>query len=318
MRLFLLLLVVVLASPMTVWGQAEGKKAPKKNAKMARTIPAIPLVAPGTPVQDENVDPNSVAGKIQAISADFRKTQTEFRQTLRDVRDRSKRAELMKGAPRSTEWVAKMWKVVDAHPGDAATIKGLTWLMRSAGRASGPKKRAANVLVSHHMDSEELGAICRNFERIREPFAVDTLRKIMNGTPHPAVKGQACYSLAKLLKASAASAGRMKRDSKYMDRIKLNSDEEAVSFLSDMDVKAVNAESVALLEEVKKNCGNVPHPYRKEMTLSQAADADLFEMTNLAEGRTAPEIAGEDIDGVAFNLTDYRGKVVMLDFWGNW
>ena len=35
-------------------------------------------------------------------------------------------------------------------------------------------------------------------------------------------------------------------------------------------------------------------------------------------GQLAPDIAGEDIDGVAFKLSDYRGKVVMLDFWGLW
>jgi hypothetical protein len=32
----------------------------------------------------------------------------------------------------------------------------------------------------------------------------------------------------------------------------------------------------------------------------------------------APEIAGEDLDGVPFRLSDYRGKVVLLDFWGDW
>lgn len=35
-------------------------------------------------------------------------------------------------------------------------------------------------------------------------------------------------------------------------------------------------------------------------------------------GNQAPEITGEDIDGVAFKLSDYRGKVVVLDFWGDW
>jgi hypothetical protein len=38
----------------------------------------------------------------------------------------------------------------------------------------------------------------------------------------------------------------------------------------------------------------------------------------LAVGAMAPEIAGEDIDGAFFRLSDYRGKVVLLDFWGNW
>ena len=35
-------------------------------------------------------------------------------------------------------------------------------------------------------------------------------------------------------------------------------------------------------------------------------------------GQMAPQISGEDVDGVAFKLSDYRGKVVVLDFWGFW
>ncbi|HID20797.1 MAG TPA: hypothetical protein EYP14_00135, partial [Planctomycetaceae bacterium] len=33
-------------------------------------------------------------------------------------------------------------------------------------------------------------------------------------------------------------------------------------------------------------------------------------------GEPAPEIVGEDIDGVPFKLSDYRGMVVVLKFWG--
>lgn len=32
-------------------------------------------------------------------------------------------------------------------------------------------------------------------------------------------------------------------------------------------------------------------------------------------GNLAPEIEGEDSDGNRFKLSDYRGKVVVLDFW---
>ena len=35
-------------------------------------------------------------------------------------------------------------------------------------------------------------------------------------------------------------------------------------------------------------------------------------------GEMAPEIEGVDLDGVEFKLSDYRGKVVMLDFYGDW
>jgi hypothetical protein len=35
-------------------------------------------------------------------------------------------------------------------------------------------------------------------------------------------------------------------------------------------------------------------------------------------GKVAPEIHAEDTDGKPFKLSDYRGKVVLLDFWGHW
>jgi hypothetical protein len=36
------------------------------------------------------------------------------------------------------------------------------------------------------------------------------------------------------------------------------------------------------------------------------------------EGNRAPEIAGEDADDNSLKLSDYRGKVVLLDFWAGW
>ena len=49
---------------------------------------------------------------------------------------------------------------------------------------------------------------------------------------------------------------------------------------------------------------------------------DLQGLVDLREklgvGATAPEIAGIDLDGVEFKMSDYEGKVVFLDFWGDW
>jgi hypothetical protein len=49
----------------------------------------------------------------------------------------------------------------------------------------------------------------------------------------------------------------------------------------------------------------------------RAADG-LYVLRNFSIGRTPPEISGEDGDGKQFKLTDYRGKVVVIDFWANW
>ena len=50
-------------------------------------------------------------------------------------------------------------------------------------------------------------------------------------------------------------------------------------------------------------------------TIADRAKAELFEIRHLSVGKVAPDIAGEDQDGRRFELSDYRGKVVLLDFW---
>ncbi len=62
-------------------------------------------------------------------------------------------------------------------------------------------------------------------------------------------------------------------------------------------------------QEEKPEPANSPN-----LTNVQTPDAQV----GLEIGMLAPEIEGEDIDGVQFKLSDYRGKVVVLDFWGNW
>jgi hypothetical protein len=44
----------------------------------------------------------------------------------------------------------------------------------------------------------------------------------------------------------------------------------------------------------------------------------IFAAERLQVGMTAPDIEGEDVEGARFRLSDYRGKVVVLDFWGFW
>lgn len=39
---------------------------------------------------------------------------------------------------------------------------------------------------------------------------------------------------------------------------------------------------------------------------------------NFSLGAVAPDIVGVDLDGVPFKLSDYRGKVLFVDFWGDW
>lgn len=53
-------------------------------------------------------------------------------------------------------------------------------------------------------------------------------------------------------------------------------------------------------------------------TSGKTAKGDIFEMKNLVPGKVAPDFEAVDENGRKFKLSDYRGKVVVLDFWGFW
>ena len=52
--------------------------------------------------------------------------------------------------------------------------------------------------------------------------------------------------------------------------------------------------------------------------LRQLAEQRIRAIKLLAIGMPAPEIEGKDSAGKSFKLSDYKGKVVLLDFWGHW
>ena len=62
-----------------------------------------------------------------------------------------------------------------------------------------------------------------------------------------------------------------------------------------------------------------------QLTTAQglAPDAALAAMTGASDTisqvpKLAPDFALQDVDGSIHHLSDYRGKVVMLNFWGTW
>jgi hypothetical protein len=77
----------------------------------------------------------------------------------------------------------------------------------------------------------------------------------------------------------------------------------------------LNQESEKLCETVIAKYGTIT---RGRATLGEQARKLLYELRFLSKGKTAPEVEGTDADGKTFKLSDYKGKVVLLDFWGEW
>lgn len=56
----------------------------------------------------------------------------------------------------------------------------------------------------------------------------------------------------------------------------------------------------------------------KDTSYAKRAEGAMFVAKNLGIGQVAPDFEGTDENGEKFKLSDYRGKVVVLDFWGFW
>ena len=59
-----------------------------------------------------------------------------------------------------------------------------------------------------------------------------------------------------------------------------------------------------------RTCCGQAQPAEPEIKVHDPATLEI--------GCTAPDIEAGDLDGVVFKLSDYRGRVVVLDFWGDW
>ena len=71
-----------------------------------------------------------------------------------------------------------------------------------------------------------------------------------------------------------------------------------------------------MMVDIRDHMGDVQS--RTGRPFREIVSGPIFELENLNVGQVAPDIVGKDFDGIEFKLSDYRGKIVMLDFWGQW
>jgi hypothetical protein len=76
-------------------------------------------------------------------------------------------------------------------------------------------------------------------------------------------------------------------------------------------------EGAAKLKEILTKYKDVPYRYA---TYGDVADAKLnpHDPATLTVGNAAPEIAGKTMDGKPIKLSDFKGRVVVIDFFGDW
>lgn len=246
------------------------------------------LVPPAQAADDKPAD------DLKAVLKDYQAAQGEIIKAYRAAETEAERQKLLARYRKlPAEFADKFLAVAEKDPKDGAAFEAAAWIVANAGDTPAADKALA-ILLKEHMKSDKIGRAC--LQAAEKPTAVGTklARAVLENGPDETAQGQACYALARILGERAEEAFKKKKPD---DSVRLS------------------AEAEKLLELVQDKFADVKG---LRGTLGALAKSDLYELRNLAIGKTAPEIEGEDIDGKKFKLSDYRGKVVLVDFWGHW
>jgi hypothetical protein len=144
------------------------------------------------------------------------------------------------------------------------------------------------------LKDDRVQSLCQRFGRSADKGGELVLRTVLEKNAKREVQGMACLALGQLLK-------------KRSEGIPESQPEEA---------KKTQEEAEQFLTRAQKDYGDIKAGYLG--SVARHAEGELFELLHLGKGMVVPDIEGEDLDAQKFKLSNYRGKVVLLDFWGNW
>ena len=205
---------------------------------------------------------------------------------------------IMKKRPDAGQYASKLKSLIRSDLANEWSIKYGAWLLENDTKLRPESQHALlNAVEKHHIKSPLVGRFCMSLVNLRQgdespkagklPLAsrgMTILETVKKNNPNTKVQGQAALALSMMLSGLGDDSGVM--------RERITQIKEAI--IKSADVKV----------------GNV--------TVGDIAKDELYKISNLTKGRVAPNITGLDSSSRAFNLKEYRGKVVMLVFWSSW
>ena len=260
--------------------------------------------------------------QFQRVLDAYQEAQRDFSQAYSKAQTDEERSRIAREKyPKSDEYARRFLAIADAAPDDPAAVDALIWYIRiELGRGEDTSK-AMRRLAEKHAADPKLAGLISTLARSNSPSSDELLRVVIEKNRDRTVRGNATMALARLLKKRfdliAALGGNDERSRQIEQRLTSveGYDKSALARLKATDSTALAKEIESLFEQVVKEFGDIKVG---RGTLGRQAEGELNEIRHLEIGRPCPEITGEDIGGKPFKLSDYKGKVVVVDFWGDW
>jgi hypothetical protein len=267
------------------------------------------FLAAAVSARDTPKPPASAADRLAALQQEQQEAETALHKAA---------AKLPDTLERSAKY-DELWKVFDkgqaarflgaveiarAEPKSDLGFAALEWVLTIPWAYYLPAgKQALELMTEHHAANPKVGKVIawvgayRPRQGDSQAAATALIEAVAKKNPDRAARGQALLARAWEMKNRFTVAECNKAP----------------------QVERLAAETEKAFAAVLKDYADCPRLLREGgRRLGELAKEELYELRHLRVGKVAPEIEGEDLDGVKFKLSDYRGKVVVLDFWGDW
>lgn len=223
---------------------------------------------------------NKIADQISELIETQDAAVKKFMNEVRALPREKQREAYQKGYPQFDDTIEALYALVEESPAEAASLKAISWISsHSRGKELKPEIFAA--LEKHHLDHRELSEVILSFYGAKGENTQAFLATVVEKSNAQDSRGSALYIQAIQIERDTAKTTQYK----------------------------------ALVERLNTEHAGFEVRGRKVGAMMKAT---LEAKEKLAIGKSAPEIIGKDVDGKEMKLSDYKGKIVVLDFWGDW
>jgi thiol-disulfide isomerase/thioredoxin len=232
--------------------------------------------------------PASVREQYQALLDALQEARADLAKSLSEARGHSQREAIRaKETQLYRKFAPRFLELAERNPKEGFAMQGLVIVMANV--PDGPEtEQAVKLTIRDHLGDPKLGANCQLLSLRGTPAAEKLAKAVLASSSDHKLQSDAILALAQFYKAKSEAE----------------------------DVAPVEAEKYGKAAEEQYE--RLLNTYADVKGISEQAKPELFELRHLGLGKEAPNIFGNDSAGKKFTLADYRGKVVLLDFWADW
>jgi hypothetical protein len=255
------------------------------------------------------------AVNFQTLQKEFTEAQTKAMNAYRAAKPEDRQKFLQEYQAVTETYAPKIFEYATKNPKAPDAVEALVW-SATVNRKEPERTKALETIAKDHLDSDKVANLPGALQRNYSPLATKILTTLMEKGKTPAIKGIATYVMATNVKGKSDLVDRVKNaDEATAKRMEQSLGADAFNEIKTGETAKFLADAEKLFEKIAADYGNEKFG---NATLGDTVKGELYELRNLSVGKTVPEIEGPDMDGTKFKISDYRGKVVMLDFWGHW